>query len=57
MVLPIIDESKPKCFLYHKMFDDIESMKKHQKETHNEFFEFHEENENRTPAPGDITLF
>ena len=57
MVLPLIDESKPKCFLCHMMFDDIDSLKKHQKMIHNEFFDFHEKNENRLPAPGDVTLF
>ena len=57
MVLPLADESKPKCFLCHKMFDDIDSLKTHQNLTHGEFFEFHEKNEVRTPAPGDVTLF
>ena len=57
MVLPLVDEFKPKCFLCHKMFDIIDSLKKHQNSMHSEFFEFHEKNENRTPAPGDVTLF
>ena len=57
MVLPLADEPKPKCFLCHKMFDDIVGLKKHQNSVHSEFFEFHEKNDNRTPAPGDVTLF
>ena len=57
MVLPLVDEFKPKCFLCHKMFDNIDSLKKHQNSMHSEFFEFHEKNENRAPAPGDVTLF
>ena len=57
MVLPFIDEDKPKCFLCHKMFNDVNDLKKHQNSIHSEFFEFHEKNKNRTPAPGDVTLF
>ncbi len=57
MVLPLIDEDKPKCFLCHKMFNDVNELKKHQNSIHSEFFEFHEKNNTRTPAPGDVTLF
>ena len=57
MVLPLIDEDKPKCFLCHKMFNDVNELKKHQSSIHSEFFEFHEKNKTRTPAPGDVTLF
>ena len=57
MVLPLSDESKQKCFLCHKMFDDIDSLKNHQSSIHSEFFEFHEKNDKRTPAPGDVALF
>ena len=57
MVLPLIDEDKPKCFLCHKMFNDVDDLKKHQNSIHSEFFEFHEKNKTRTPAPGDVTLF
>jgi len=57
MVLPLIDEDKPKCFLCHKMFNDVNELKKHQSSIHSEFFEFHEKNETRSPAPGDVTLF
>ena len=57
MVLPLIDEDKPKCFLCHKMYNGIDELKKHQNSTHSEFFEFHENNKTRTPTPGDVTLF
>ncbi len=57
MVLPLVDEDNPKCFLCHKGFDDIEELKKHQQSTHKEFFEFHDKNQKREPAPGDVTVF
>jgi hypothetical protein len=57
MVLPLVDEDKPKCFLCHDMFDNIEELQKHQKEKHGDFFEFHEDGQKREPAPGDVTIF
>ncbi len=57
MVLPLVDEDNPKCFLCHKGFDDIEELKNHQQSTHKEFFEFHDKNQKREPAPGDVTVF
>jgi|TARA_B110000263_G_scaffold39225_2_gene30873 hypothetical protein len=57
MVLPLVDEDKPKCFLCHNMFDNIEELQKHQKEEHSDFFEFHEDGQKREPAPGDVTIF
>ena len=39
MVLPLVDEDKPKCFLCHDTFDDYESLRDHQKEKHKDFFE------------------
>ncbi len=57
MVLPLVDEDNPKCFLCHKGFDDIEELKKHQQSAHKEFFEFHDKNQKREPAPGDVTVF
>lgn len=56
MVLPLIDEDKPKCFLCYKGFENIEQVHIHQKTIHKEFFEFHE-NPRREPAPGDVTVF
>lgn len=57
MVLPIVDEYKPKCFLCHQGFDDIEELRKHQKISHKEFFDYHEKNQKRETAPGDVSLF
>lgn len=57
MVLPLVDEDNPKCFLCYKGFDDIEELKKHQQSAHKEFFEFHDKNQKREPAPGDVTVF
>ena len=57
MVLPLVDEDKPKCFLCHNMFETIEDLKKHQKTVHSDFFEFHENHQKREPAPGDVSIF
>lgn len=57
MVLPLVDEHKPKCYLCHQGFENIEKMQEHQKSAHKDFFEFHEKNTKREPAPGDVTVF
>ena len=57
MVLPLVDEDKPKCFLCHNMLNNYDDLKKHQKTVHKDFFEFHEKDEKREPAPGDVSLF
>ena len=57
MVLPLVDEHKPKCYLCHDGFEDLKELQDHQKTTHKEFFEFHEKNSKREPAPGDVTVF
>ena len=57
MVLPLVDEDKPKCFLCHDTFNDYESLRYHQKEKHQDFFESHEEQEKKGPAPGDVSIF
>ena len=57
MVLPLVDEDKPKCFLCHEGFENIEDLQNHQKTIHKEFFDFHEKNARREPAPGDVTVF
>jgi len=57
MVLPFVDEDKPKCYLCHEGFENIDELKKHQQSIHKEFFEFHEKNVKREPAPGDVTVF
>ena len=55
MVLPLVDEHKPKCILCHEGFENLEKLREHQTASHKDFFEFHEEK--REPAPGDVTVF
>ena len=57
MVLPLIDEHKPKCYLCHEGFEDIEKLREHQNMAHNDSFESNEKQTNREPAPGDVTVF
>ena len=57
MVLPLVDENKPKCYLCHEGFEDIKKLREHQNEVHKDFFESHEKQTNREPAPGDVTVF
>ncbi|MGH1568042.1 MAG: hypothetical protein ACRBBZ_02395 [Nitrosopumilus sp.] len=57
MVLPLVDEHKPKCYLCHEGFKDIEELREHQNSAHNDFFEENEKQTNREPAPGDVTVF
>ena len=44
LVLPLIDEDKPKCFICHKLFQNMEELKTHQESMHKEFFEKYENN-------------
>ena len=57
MVLPLVDEDKPKCYLCHDGFENIEELRVHQKTAHKDFFESHEKEIKREPAPGDVTVF
>lgn len=57
MVLPLVDEHKPKCYLCHEGFENIDKLREHQKLKHKEFSESHENNIKRQPAPGDVTVF
>jgi len=57
MVLPLVDEHKPKCYLCHLGFDNIEKLREHQNTIHKEFLESHEKSIKREPAPGDVTVF
>ena len=42
LVLPLIDENKPKCYLCHELFDNMEDLNKHQKSKHKEFIDKYE---------------
>jgi len=57
MVLPLVDEHKPKCYLCHDGFENIDELRAHQKSTHSDFFEENEKQDKREPAPGDVTVF
>lgn len=57
MVLPLVDEHKPKCYLCHEGFENIEKLREHQKTIHADFFQNNEIQNKREPAPGDVTVF
>ena len=57
MVMPLVDEHKPKCYLCNSGFENVEDLRKHQQTSHKEFFEFHEKDQKREQAPGDVTVF
>ncbi len=57
MVLPLVDEHKPKCYFCHEGFENIEDLRLHQKSAHGEFFEENEKQNKREPTPGDVTVF
>ena len=54
MVLPIVDQHRPKCFLCSGFFENIEELRRHQERDHGDFVEFHKD---RGPAPGDVAVF
>ena len=56
MVLPLVDEGKPQCYVCHEGFENLDDLRVHQKSEHKEFFDFHEK-QTREPAPGDVTVF
>ncbi|MCV0392119.1 MAG: hypothetical protein K5790_02365 [Nitrosopumilus sp.] len=57
MVLPLVDENKPKCYLCHKGFENIEKLREHQNLAHKDYFKENEKQNKREPAPGDVTVF
>ena len=57
LVLSIVDEHKPKCYLCQEIFENIEELRKHQEATHKDFIEYHRKKHDYAPAPGDVTLF
>ncbi len=57
MVLSMVDQHKPKCYLCNETFENIEELRKHQEVTHKEFIEFHKNSHEHSPAPGDVTVF
>lgn len=57
MVLPLVDEDKPKCYLCHQGFKNMDELRNHQQSNHKDYFEFHEKELRREPSPGDVTVF
>lgn len=57
MVLSMVDQHKPKCYLCSSVFENLEELRRHQDEKHKDFVEFHKNTTDRSPAPGDITVF
>jgi len=57
MVLPLVDEDNPKCFLCHKTLKNFDELQKHQETDHKDFLDFHKKQQERQPVPGDITIF
>ena len=55
MVLPLVDESWPKCYLCHEGFEDLETLRKHLLVAHADSEEL--VRPDREPAPGDVTVF
>ena len=54
MVLPLVDEHKPKCYYCHQGFENVEQLREHQKDEH---VESQEKEMKREPVPGDVTVF
>ncbi len=57
MVLSMVDQHKPKCYLCNDTFENIEELRKHQETSHKEFIEYHRNSNDHSPAPGDVTVF
>ena len=55
--MPLVDEDKPKCYLCHDGFENIEELREHQKTIHKDFFESLGKEMKREPSPGDVTVF
>lgn len=53
MVLPLVDEHRPKCYMCHEGFKNVEDLREHQEKEHK--LELQEKN--KEPAPGDVTVF
>lgn len=57
MVLSMVDQHKPKCYICSSVFEDLEKLRIHQEVDHKEFVEFHKDVNDHSPAPGDVTVF
>ncbi|MGI0047746.1 MAG: hypothetical protein ACREBB_11260 [Nitrosotalea sp.] len=57
MVLSMVDQHKPKCYICSSVFENLEELRKHQDMDHRDFVEFHKDANEYSPAPGDVTVF
>lgn len=57
MVLSMVDQHKPKCYICSNVFENIEALRRHQEVDHKDFVEFHKNADEHGPAPGDVTVF
>ena len=57
MVMPLVNEDKPKCYVCHDGFENIEQLRQHQKTIHKDYFESNKKEIKREPAPGDVSVF
>jgi len=57
MVMPLVDEHRPKCYLCHRGFEAIEELREHQLSMHKDYFESKKTELKKEPAPGDVTVF
>ena len=57
MVLSMTDQHKPKCYLCSNVYENIDELRKHQENDHKDFVEFHKNTNDRSPTPGDVTVF
>jgi uncharacterized C2H2 Zn-finger protein len=53
----MVDQHKPKCQLCSNVFEDLEDLRRHQEKAHNEFVEFHKNEKDHSPTPGDVAIF
>ncbi len=57
MVLSMVDQHKPKCYLCSKVFENLEDLRQHQEISQKDFVEFNKNTKDLSPAPGDVTIF
>lgn len=53
MVMPLVHESRPKCYMCHESFETIEALREHKKMAHGK----EPSNEPRTASLGDVNVF
>lgn len=54
MVMPLVHESRPKCYICCESFESIEDLREHQGLAHGKGSGAEK---GRSPAPGDVSVF